>query len=283
MCPEENCPEAVLERLLVATDRTVYSEGAVAEAINYAKQCSGFLYVLTVLDLNPAYELLGEEFLQKKEREALEYLEATKALVEEEGVRCETIFRRDGNPAKAILEEAVRRNVSMIVIGRHGHTEVERVILGSVTSEVIAKAPCKVLVLVAAIGTRIEYKQMLVATDGSEHAQAAVLEALKIAKNCGSHLLVVSVAPSKRETAEEEKLVAGIAAMAAKERVPVETMTPAGIAHEVITEIGHKRLVDLIVMGAFGKTGLRNLLMGSTTEKVIESAHCAVLVVNTPG
>ena len=40
--------------------------------------------------------------------------------------------------------------------------------------------------------------------------------------------------------------------------------------------------MDLIVMGTFGKAGFRYLVMGSTTEKVIESAHCAVLVVNTP-
>jgi nucleotide-binding universal stress UspA family protein len=36
--------------------------------------------------------------------------------------------------------------------------------------------------------------------------------------------------------------------------------------------------VDLIVMGAYGKTGLRKLLMGSSTEKVISHAGCAVLV-----
>ncbi|MEJ2689654.1 MAG: universal stress protein [Deltaproteobacteria bacterium] len=280
MCPEEFCPETKFEKLLLAIDWTVFSAGAVREAITVAKQCSSFLYILTVLELNPAYELLGEDFVDKKKREALEHLDSVKAMAETEGVSCETILCQGGDPAKFILDEAVRKNVSMIVVGRHGHTAVERVILGSVTSEVIAKAPCKVLV--ASVGTRIEYKNMMVATDGSENAQAAVLEALKIAKSCGSHLLVVSVAPSKRETAEAEKLVAGIAAMAAKAGVTVETMTPAGIPHEVITEIGHKRVVDLIVMGTFGKAGLRSLRIGGTTEKVIESAHCAVLVVNPP-
>ena len=278
MWPEEYCPETKFEKLLLAIDCTVFSEGAVREAITFAKQCSSFLYILTVL--NPAYELLGEHFVNKKEREAMDCLESVKTMVEAEGVSYETILCHGGSPAKFILDEAVRKNVSMIIVGRHGHTAVERIILGSVTSEVIAKAPCKVLV--AAVGTRIEYKNMMVATDGSEHAQAAVLEALKIAKICGSHLLVVSVAPSKEETPEAEKLVDGIAAMAAKASVTVETMTPTGTPYKVITEIGHKRLVDLIVMGTFGKTGLRYLLMGSTTENVIESAHCAVLVVNMP-
>jgi nucleotide-binding universal stress UspA family protein len=39
------------------------------------------------------------------------------------------------------------------------------------------------------------------------------------------------------------------------------------------------RGVDLIVMGTYGKTGLKKFLMGSSTEKVIGRAGCAVLVV----
>ena len=38
---------------------------------------------------------------------------------------------------------------------------------------------------------------------------------------------------------------------------------------------------DLIVMGTYGKTGIKKLLMGSSTEKVIGSAGCAVLVVKS--
>ena len=280
MCPEGYYPETKFEKLLLAIDCTVFSEGAMRDAITIAKQCSGFLYILTVLEHNQAHKLLGEDYVNKKERETMDCLESVKIMAEAEGVSYETILYHGENPAKFILDEAARKKVSMIIIGRHGHTAVERSILGSVTSAVIPKAPCKVLVV--AVGTRIEYKNIMVATDGSEHAQAAVLEALKIAQSCDSHLLVVSVAPSKGETAEAEKLVADIAAMAEKAGVTVETMIPNGTPYKVITDIGHKRLVDLIVMGTFGETGLRYLAMGSTTEKVIESAHCAVLVVNTP-
>jgi nucleotide-binding universal stress UspA family protein len=67
--------------------------------------------------------------------------------------------------------------------------------------------------------------------------------------------------------------------MARKEDVPVETLTPIGKPHEAIIEIAGGRGADLIVMGTHGKTGLKKLLMGSTTEKVIGRANCAVLVV----
>jgi nucleotide-binding universal stress UspA family protein len=61
--------------------------------------------------------------------------------------------------------------------------------------------------------------------------------------------------------------------------VPAEGTTPVGKAPEVIVEIAGGRGIDLIVMGTYGKTGLNKLLMGSTTEKVIGNASCAVLVV----
>jgi nucleotide-binding universal stress UspA family protein len=55
-------------------------------------------------------------------------------------------------------------------------------------------------------------------------------------------------------------------------------MTPIGKPSEIITETAAGRGVDLIVMGTYGRTGLKKLLMGSTTEKVIGTAGCAVLV-----
>jgi nucleotide-binding universal stress UspA family protein len=278
MSPEENCPEERYDKLLVATDLSIFSEGAITEAINFAGQCSSFLYILTVIAESPAYEILGDGHMQKKEHEAREYLESIQARIEEENLSCEVLLRHGDNPARVILDEADRKDVGMIVVGRHGRTEMERLIMGSVSSEVIAKARRKVLV--AAIGTRIEYKNILVATDGSPHAAAAVAEAIKIARSCGSHLLVVSVLHAKRELKEAEELVGKIAGQAGKEGVTVETMTPSGQPPDVIADIAHDRKVDLIVMGTFGETWLKHMLMGTTTEKVIQLAHCAVLVVN---
>ena len=56
-------------------------------------------------------------------------------------------------------------------------------------------------------------------------------------------------------------------------------LTPAGRSHDVIVETAGGRSVDLIVMGTYGKTGIKRLFMGSSTEKVIGQANCAVLVV----
>ncbi|MDA8079809.1 MAG: universal stress protein, partial [Nitrospiraceae bacterium] len=69
------------------------------------------------------------------------------------------------------------------------------------------------------------------------------------------------------------------AELAQTEGVSVEAVTPLGRSFNAIVETAGGRGVDLIVMGTYGKTGVKKLLMGSSTEKVIGNAGCAVLVV----
>ncbi len=273
------CPVSKLEKLLVATDRSMFSEGAITAAITFAKQCSSKLYVMTVVETNPEYETAGAELLQKETEEASRYLASLKARALEEISSCETIFRRGDSASRLIVEEAAQKKVEMIAVGRRGRSGLKRVLLGSAAAKVIGHAPCKVLVVPRA--ARIKFKNILVATDGSEHARTAATEAIEIAKRGGSRLIVLSAVASEGEK-EKAWANAGDAALAAQQAgIHAETMALVGKPHSVIAETAKSMGVDLIVMGAYGKTGLKRLLMGSTTEKVIGLASCAVLVTKT--
>jgi hypothetical protein len=175
------------------------------------------------------------------------------------------------------VDTAAEKKIDMIVIGRHGRSGLMKVLMGQVAAKVIGHAPCKVLVVPRA--ARIECKNILVATDGSEHSAAAASEALGIAKRCGSNIIAVSVATLGVEQEKAKANVGRIAEMAQKDGIPMEALTPVGRTHDVIVDTAGGRAVDLIVMGTYGETGLRKLLMGSTTEKVIGHAACAVLVI----
>ena len=276
MNPGQSCPIARLAKILVATERSAFSEGAVRESISLAKKCSSTLYVMSVVETNPEYETIGAEFLQKEEEEAVQYLKSIKAKASGEMLTCEVFLRRGDNPSRLIVEEANQKKTDMIVIGRRGRRGLEKALLGSAAAKVIGHAPCKVLVVPKA--ARMECKNILVATDGSEHADKAVGEAIEIAKHCGSRLIAVSVIHGEEVQEKAEANVGGVVSAAQKGGVAVEAMTPIGKPYEVIAETAAGRGVDLIVMGTYGKTGLKKLLMGSTTEKVIGMAGCAVLV-----
>jgi nucleotide-binding universal stress UspA family protein len=279
MNTSQSCPVSKLEKLLVATDRSLFSEGAIAAAITFAKHCSSKLYVMTVVETNPEYETAGAEFLQKEEEEAVQYLASLKARALEEIPSCEAIFRHGDSASRLIVEEAAQKKVDMIAVGRRGRHGLEKVLLGSASAKVIGHAPCNVLVVPRA--ARIECKNILIATDGSEHARTAALEAIEIAKRCGSRLTAISVVPSEDEKEKARTYAGDVVQAAQKAGISGETMALVGKPHEIIAGTAKSMGVDLIVMGAYGKTGLKKLLMGSTTEKVIGLAGCAVLVAKT--
>ena len=127
----------------------------------------------------------------------------------------------------------------------------------------------------------MELKKLLVAPDGSKHSEQAIAEAVGIAKCCGSDLIILSAMRDASEQKEAQTNVSKAAEIAQKEGVNVETLTPVGRSYDVIVETAGGRGVDLIVMGTYGKTGIKKMLMGSSTEKVIGHAGCAVLVVRS--
>jgi len=271
------CPTGRLEKLLLATDMSEYSEGAIREAINFAKKCSSKLYAMTVVEMYTETEAVGEKLYEQEEKRAIEHLDGIKLRAKAEGVDCEAVVHFGDEPHTLILDEAKDKKADLIIIGRRSFKGLAKLLIGDVAAKVIGHAPCDVLVVPRA--ARVEYKNILVATDGSEHSQAAAKKAIDIARRCGGGVIALSAMRDESERKEAEAYVKAVAELAQKEGVPVETMTPKGRSFDVIVETAGGRGVDLIVMGTYGKTGLGRLLMGSSTEKVIGRAGCGVLVV----
>jgi len=271
------CPVGKLEKLILATDGSRFSEGAIREAINFARKCSSKLYAVTVLETNPEYETIGSNVFEKEEAEAMAHLESIKDRAAKEGLDCEIILHEAPDPSQTIVDEATDRKVDMIVVGRRGRKGLLKALMGQVAAKVVAQAPCKVLVVPKAAG--IEYRNILVAADGSVHSNAAVTEAIAIAKQCESHIIALSAIRDESERGDATVYTGKVVEMAQKEGVSAEAVTPIGRSFNAIVETAGGRGVDLIVMGTYGKTGVKKLLMGSSTEKVIGNAGCAVLVV----
>lgn len=294
---DQFCPTK-LEKLLLSTDGSEFSEGAVREAISLAKRCSSKLLAVSVVETNPEYEAIAPQLVEKAEKETRRILESIKERASKEGVDCDIIARQGEDVYQYITEEASKNKASMIIMGRRGRKGLKRMIMGSETARVIGHSPCSVLVVPRA--ARIEYKNILVATDGSRYSEAAVSEAVEIAKRCGSSLVIISVVPSDTESPfdivhsemhkglisdEEskaaEKNVKSAKTMAEKEGISVSGFILAGRPYDAIIETAKENRTDLIIVGSHGRTGLAKLLMGSVTERVIGLSECAVLVVKS--
>jgi len=292
----EICPIVNTEKLLLATDGSQFSEGAIREAIRLAKRCSSKLSVLSVIETNPEYETIAPQLLEKAEKSAQEHLGSVKEQAKREGVDCTTGILEGEDSFHYISDEAAKNKISMIIMGRHGKTGLKRLVLGSTTARVIGYAPCNVLVVPSA--ARVEFKNILVATDGSRYATAAASEAIGIAKQNNSKLIVLAVVPSESmqpmdivhsqmsrdviaeaEMKEAEKNARAVKEAAQKEGVTVEAFIMGGKPSAAIVQTAQDKNVDIIIVGSHGKTGIDRLLMGSVAERVIVLSSCAVLVV----
>lgn len=276
MSCSEMCP-ITSERILLATDGSQYSEGAVREAIQFAKKCSSKLYAMSVVEVLTDYEAFSPQKIEDAmEAGVKSHLESVKARAQNEGVDCETVMAY-GEPHQSIVDRATKKNADMIIIGRRGTKGLKKLLMGEIAAKVIGHAPCKVLVVprAAVIGP----KNILIATDGSGHSIAAVEEGIKIAKRCGSIIIALSSMRSNDEIEAAKANVNKVIEMAQKEGVTAEGITPFGRSYNVIVETAGGRGVDLIIMGIPVKTALQKIFSGSATEQVIGKAGCAVLVV----
>jgi nucleotide-binding universal stress UspA family protein len=151
--------------------------------------------------------------------------------------------------------------------------------MGSVTARVIGHALCNILVVPKA--ATIEYKNILLATDGSKYSDAAAGEAICIAKCCKCGITAVSVAAKDADIVEAKLHLDKVGDLADREGITVDAVTVTGSPAESILAIAKQKNADLIVVGSHGRTGVERLLMGSVTERVIGEATASVLVVKS--
>ncbi|MBI4697798.1 MAG: universal stress protein [Nitrospirae bacterium] len=141
------CPTPGFEKLLVATDGSEFSKAAVNEAMNIAKACSSRLFVLSVIEVNPEYESLAPELIERVEKQIRKHLESVQSKASKEGIACETIVHQGEEPYWYIIDEAKKKKVKTIIMGSHGRTGLKRLMMGSTASRGIGRAPCRVLVV----------------------------------------------------------------------------------------------------------------------------------------
>jgi nucleotide-binding universal stress UspA family protein len=270
------CP-ARLEKLLICTDGSPDSQGALNGTLALAQSCGSKIYALQVLEFNPELEAQAPEFIAQREAKVHDYLKACKVAAEKLDIPIETRVRRSEAAYVGIVEEADKIKPDLIIMGRRGRSRLFRLMMGNVTARVIGYSPFNVLVVPK--GVSLEFKRILIASDGSPHSYAAWDEALFMTQRVGADLIGLSVARDERDLPTARAIVGRLKKEAASQRVKLKTLVLQGRPFEAIVQAAKDEKVDLIVMGTLGMTELTSLLMGSTTERVIAQAPCSVMVV----
>jgi nucleotide-binding universal stress UspA family protein len=191
-----------------------------------------------------------------------------------------------------------------VVMGTHGRSGFERLLIGSVAEKVLRKAPCPVLLVPphATMGTSadVTFKNILCPVDFSASALQALGFALELAGQGHATVRVLYAVewlpeeelrtnahfnvPEFRQHVVEDAVgrLKTLLAGEAPRSVAVEPMVAVGRAYREILRVAADAPTDLIVMGAQGRGGLGLTLFGSTTQQVVRAATCPVLTVRGP-
>lgn len=140
-----------------------------------------------------------------------------------------------------------------------------------------------------------DYKNIIVAVDGSESSKAALQRAIQVAQRNKSVLNIVNVIDTRvwasLEARNRDKLEADAQQFATSLVDSYDDAEKAGIEQiEIITEAGSPRTVitqevaprigaDLIICGATGVTATERIFLGSVSEAIVRTAPCDTLVV----
>ena len=138
------------QRFLVPIDFSEYANQALDYAINLAGKLDARLTLLHVIQSIPMGGAdmgvtLPYSYIQDLEAEITQSMESCLARVTAAGLEGEIVVAH-GVPFHEILETAKTQQVDLIIMGTHGRTGLQHVLLGSVAEKVVRLAPCPVLV-----------------------------------------------------------------------------------------------------------------------------------------
>jgi len=198
-----------------------------------------------------------------------------------------TARKEQGAVAAVILKRAPKRD-GLLVVGSQGLDALDRFMLGSVSTTLIHRATCPVLVVKA---DAAPLRRITLATDGSRasaNALAFVLTKFQPDRSAGKggrapiHVSVIHVMPFIKYPEVKEagrRLVEQSVRKLIKAGFTAEPVWQLGKPAEEIMNVAAKHQADLIVMGAQGLGAIARFLLGSVSTRVVQQANRSVLVV----
>lgn len=282
------------ETIVVGFDQSPASASAVIEAANWIKKHGGQLFLVHSVFFDTEEFGIAPEQLEKRLKIGEKICAEAKDMITKEfGINARYVLC-EGEPPEVIAEVVQSKQADLVMLGTYGRKGLNRLLMGSVTSQVILNSPVDTLIVKkpcnACTGS---YKSILVPFDGSEFSKKALTRACQLSKLDGSEVTVMYVIPRYEEMVdffktesisnslhqEAVKIIARAVDLATIQGITLKTEIVEGHAAEKTVETAQRLKSDLIAMGSHGYRGINKAIMGSTTERVILNSPCPILVV----
>jgi nucleotide-binding universal stress UspA family protein len=282
------------ELILCPVDFSGTSRNALRWAVELARRGGAPLAVLYAdRFLPPPHFTAGQidallEELGKSRQAARDALAALVRDIVPASIPTELLVEQD-LAVPAIVRVAGARRTGLVVMGSHGHSGFERVMLGSVTEKVLRLADRPVLVVKGEAGAAPaappEVRRILCPVDLGDGSRLALEQAARLAADFAARLEVLHVVekagPETDLQAARDRLMGWVPAEL-RGRCTLREAVRGGNAAQEILAAAQESGSDLVVMATRHKTFWDATVLGSTAARIVRHAPCPVLAVPLP-
>ncbi len=276
----------MIKSILIPTDGSPNSKIALEYGIYLAKQFNAGITGLNVVDIRALegpffsdisgslgfipYQNYLPKYQQILEERADMIIEDFKKTCEEMSLQPKT-KRLTGIISNIIADEA--KKVDLVILAQRGeHAQWSSGLMGSTTESVVRKSPRPVLITPQQFRP---FARVLLAYDGSAESNKAIKLACEFVYSTKMALQVVVVTHNEergREISQEAEEFIG------PYHLTAEVTLLKGEAYEEILRFAEQHAIDIIIMGAFGHSRIRELFVGGTTAYIMRKSQIPVLL-----
>ncbi len=238
------------QKIVIPIDFSDTSMLAIKHGAFLAQYCRGEVYLVHIITrqwekYNAFEPTITLENIDKASATVQKKLEEIAGDIRKEyGVEV-TCVVNSGNPTREVVNLAKEIKAGMIVMGTHGYSAWDDLIIGSNALKVITKSPCPVMAMSSHAG-HLGYNRIVMPIDTSGHTRQKVVPVLELAKIFSSHVHIVGVLSEKEPNEKGSlKMMLHQVAVAAKDAgVPHSTELIENVKNKAIATVKYAQKVD---------------------------------------
>ena len=275
------------KKVLIPVDFSETSLLAIKHGAFTAQLTKGDIYLLHVINTSYVSQNLFLPMVNmtdglKLENKASEKLTAMASEIEDEyGVKVECIIKT-GNPSQEIVNVAKEVDASLIVMGTHGYSPMEELVIGSVALKVLTKAPCPTMAM-SNTADHKGFSNILIPIDTSAHTRQKVNYAIEMASAFSAVLNVVAIVgkEEEEEIPRMKVILRQIEKIAKKKKISFHSKIVTKVKNRAKTTVtqAEKLAADMIIIMTDQDAELSGFFLGPYAQQVIHLSKVPVIAV----
>jgi nucleotide-binding universal stress UspA family protein len=274
-------------KILIPVDFSETSQLAIRHGAFTAQLTKGDVYLLHVVNAQymaqnlfvPMVTFSSNNNIENKAEEKLAQL--AEEVKNEYGIRTECIIKT-GNPSAEIVATAKEIEASLIVMGTHGYSPLEELVIGSVALKVLTKSLCPTMAM-SSEATHKGYNKILLPIDTSAHTRQKVNYTLEMARRFSATVHAVAILGTGEEDEKPsiELILHQIHKLAQEKGVAFHSDVLSNVKNRATATVNYTEKVgaDLMVIMTDQDAEISGFFLGPYAQQVIHLSKIPVIAI----